>query len=159
MNAWPAITTDGVRVRLSPRIGRSLALSRPWSASTPVVGVLGGVMVRGRQQLDDRPGQSRRLIRGHLRRFAVGTDRQREEPRGRLHIAFGGDHHVDDLPVVVDGAVHLPPGAGHLHVGLIYEPAVPDGVAAWPGSVDDQWGEALHPPVQGDVVNLDAALS
>lgn len=34
MNAWPRITTDAVRSRLSPRIGRSRALIRPWSAST-----------------------------------------------------------------------------------------------------------------------------
>ena len=67
---------------------------------------------------------------------------------------------IPSMPArAVDGAIHIPPGAGHLHVGLIYEPAVPDGVAAWPGSVEDQGGEALHPPVQGDVVNLDAALS
>jgi len=34
MNACPRITTDAVRSRLSPRIGRSRALSRPWSVST-----------------------------------------------------------------------------------------------------------------------------
>jgi len=59
--------------------------------------------------------------------------------------------------VLVDGTVHVPPCAGDL-LGLIDEPPVADGVAAWPGRVDDQRREALHPPVQGDVVDVDAAL-
>jgi hypothetical protein len=32
-------------------------------------------------------------------------------------------------------------------------------VARWSSSVDDQRGEALHPPVDSDVINLDATLS
>jgi hypothetical protein len=31
-------------------------------------------------------------------------------------------------------------------------------VAAWPGRVDQQRREALNPPEQGDVVDLDAAF-
>jgi hypothetical protein len=29
------------------------------------------------------------------------------------------DVHVDDLPVLVDRAVHVPPGTGDLHIGLV----------------------------------------
>jgi hypothetical protein len=32
-------------------------------------------------------------------------------------------------------------------------------VPAWPHRVDDERGEALHPPVDSDVVDLDAAIS
>jgi hypothetical protein len=45
-----------------------------------------------------------------------------------------------------------------LDVGFIYEPAVTDAVSAWSSRLDDQRGEALHPPVDRDVINLDAAL-
>jgi len=46
----------------------------------------------------------------------------------------------------------------HLDVGLIHEPAVSCAVAALSRRLDDQWGEALHPPVDGDVVDVDATL-
>ncbi len=85
MNPWPAITTDAVRVRLSPRIGPSLALSGPWSASTPLLAYWVVSWWAAANSSTIRPGQSRRLICGHLRRFAVRTDRQPEEPGGRLH--------------------------------------------------------------------------
>ena len=37
-------------------------------------------------------------------------------------------------------------------------PAVTDGVAAGPSGIGHQRREPLHPPVDGDVVDLDAAL-
>jgi len=37
-------------------------------------------------------------------------------------------------------------------------PAVANSVSAGPGRVGQQRGEPLHPPVDGDVVDLDAAL-
>jgi hypothetical protein len=43
-------------------------------------------------------------------------------------------------------------------VGFVDEPAVPGGVPARACGVGEQRGEALHPPVDGDVVDLDAAL-
>ena len=44
-----------------------------------VVGVLGGVVVHVRQQLNDCAGQRRGSVRGHLLGFAMGPDRRREE--------------------------------------------------------------------------------
>jgi hypothetical protein len=64
----------------------------------------------------------------------------------------------DDLPVLVDGTIDLAPRAGDLHVGLIDEPPRPDGVATWSCRVDQRRCEALHPPVQGDVIDVAAAL-
>jgi hypothetical protein len=69
-----------------------------------------------------------------------------------------GDEHVNDLAELVDRAVHVAPPAGDLHIGLIHEPAIPDQVAAGSGGVGQQRREPLHPPVDGDVVDLDAAL-
>jgi hypothetical protein len=48
--------------------------------------------------------------------------------------------------------------ASHLHLGLIHLPAVANGVWAWSGGVGQQAREAKHPPVDSDVVDLDAAL-
>src|SRR4051812_44114412 len=101
MNAWPAMTTVAVRLRLSPRIGRSLALTRPWSAST--------VLLAYWLVSWPAPGSSSTIVRANagdrsvvtLAGFAVGIDLLRKEPRCRLHIASGGDHHVNDLPVLV----------------------------------------------------------
>jgi hypothetical protein len=65
---------------------------------------------------------------------------------------------VDDLAELVDRAVDVAPAAGDLHVGFVHLLAVPDQVAAWPGGVGEQRCEPLHLAVDGDVVDLDAAL-
>ena len=68
------------------------------------------VMPRRRDQLlkharIDRGGVGDHLARRHLqhRQGAV------EEPAGRGSVTAGGDKHVDDLPVLVDGPVHIAP--------------------------------------------------
>jgi hypothetical protein len=65
---------------------------------------------------------------------------------------------VDDLPMLVDCPVQVRPAARYLPVRLIDEPPVTGGMAAWPGSFDELGGEALHPPVDGDVISRDTAL-
>jgi hypothetical protein len=65
--------------------------------------------------------------------------------------------HVDDLPELIDRPVDVAPPAGDLHVGLIREPAVPSPVAARSGGLGQQRHKPLHPPVDADVVHLDAA--
>lgn len=49
----------------------------------------------------------------------------RAEPGRSCGVALGGHEDGDDLPVVVDGPVHVPPGGGDLDGGLADEPAVP----------------------------------
>jgi hypothetical protein len=65
---------------------------------------------------------------------------------------------VDDLAELVDRAVHVPPLASDLHVGLIDLPAVDDGMAAGPGGLGQQRRKPQHPPIDRDVVDLDAAF-
>jgi len=155
MNAWPRITTDAVRSRFRPRIGRSLALSRLWSAS---IRLLAYWLVSWFS-----PGSSSTMVRASAgdrsvvisagspwARIAVEKNRV-----AAFHVPLDRDVHVDVLPVLVNGAVHVPPGSGDLHVGLVDEPPATHGVAARPGRVDDQRREPLHPPVQGDVVDFD----
>src|SRR6266487_2788389 len=60
--------------------------------------------------------------------------------------------------MLIDRPVQVSPLAGHLDVGLIDEPPVTGSVAARPGSLDELEGETLDPPVDGDVVDGDAAL-
>ena len=55
-------------------------------------------------------------------------------------------------------SIHVPPSTGDLHIGLVHLPTITRGVAAWPGGVGQQRREPLRPPVDGDVVDLDAAL-
>ena len=104
------------------------------------------------------------LVRGMLRpRRGLASGRQGQlvecdrHPPGRrlldrqlvmatpqvLYEAMAGDH---DL------------GAAILDVGLVHEPTISHGVPARARSLGDQACEPLHPPVDGDVVNLDTAL-
>jgi hypothetical protein len=66
--------------------------------------------------------------------------------------------HIDDLAALVHSQVHVRPNPSHSHVGLIYEPAVTNTVPARPRDLDDQWREALHPPVDGGVIDVHAAF-
>ena len=74
-------------------------------------------------------------------------------------VALGGHEYVDDLPVLVDGPVHVTPSIRDLHVGLVDEPAVTDRMATRSGGIREQWRETLDPPVDGDVVDLDPTLT
>jgi len=87
------------------------------------------------------------------------ADSPLEEPASCSAVAPRGDEHVNDLPELVDGAVDIAPLAGDLQVGLVDLPAVANGVSAGPGGLGEQAGEAEHPPVDGEVVDLDTALS
>jgi hypothetical protein len=54
---------------------------------------------------------------------------------------------------------HIPPAPSDPHVRLVYLPAIANQVPARPGSIGQQRREPQHPPVDGDVVDLNAALS
>ena len=123
-----------------------------------VVGVLVGVVERVRQLLLDDGLERLRQVGHDLAGAAVGGDRPGEEPAGRRDVAASRNVHVDDLAVLVDGAVDVPPPADDLHVGLVDEEAGPDCVAARAGGVDEERREVLHPPEQRDVINLDASF-
>jgi hypothetical protein len=76
----------------------------------------------------------------------------------RPDVAPRRDEHVNDLPELVDRSVEIAPPAGDPDLGLIDLPAVADGTPTGPGSLGQQVGPAEHPPVDGDVVDLDAAF-
>ncbi len=124
-----------------------------------VVGVLVSVMERTRDQILDHRLQRLGQVGNHLVGFAVGGQRGAEESAGRANVTASGHVHVDDLAVLVYGAVHVAPSTRDFHIGLIGEPSPCDGVAARSGGIDQQRREALDPPVDGDVIDLnDAAV-
>ncbi len=124
-----------------------------------IVGMPFNVMPRRWDQLledgrVDRGGVCHDLAGRHLQHL----QRSLEEPAGRSRVAARGDEHVDDLPVLVDGAVHVPPDTIDLHRRLIHEPPVTRGVTSKPGGVCEQGRKPLHPTEQRDVVDLNAAF-
>ena len=87
----------------------------------------------------------------------MGSQCISEELSGCADVASLGDVHVDDLAVLVHGPVHLAPDTANLDVGFVNEPTVNYRMTARPSGVDEHRGEALHPPVDGDVVNFDSS--
>ena len=72
-------------------------------------------------------------------------DRIGEQRARRGGVTSDRDVHVDDPAVAVDSAIHVPPHAGDVDVGLIDERASADGMAARSRRVDQQRCEPLHP--------------
>jgi hypothetical protein len=84
----------------------------------------------------------------------AGQDHREERSGGGEVVSFR-DVHVDDLAVLVDRPVHVPPNTCDFDVGLVNEPAVADTVTARPRGVDEERCEELHPPVDRDVIDVD----
>ena len=124
----------------------------------PIVPMSTGVMHDVGQQVIDDTKQRWRLVRGHLLGPGVVAQDTSEEHPGCGQVTLFRDEHVDHLAVRIDGSVHVPPDAGDLHVGLIDEPAAPDGMAARSRRVDQLRREALHPPRDRRVVDVDTAF-
>ncbi len=79
--------------------------------------------------------------------------------RDATNVTTHGNQDVDDLALLVDCPVHVPPHAGDVHGRLTDEPSGADRVAPWSRRVDQDRCEALHPPIQHDVIDLDTVFS
>lgn len=66
-----------------------------------VTGVLGGVVMDVREQLDDRRANTRGLVGGHLGGSAMISDCRSEEPGCCLYVRALGHPRVDDVPVLI----------------------------------------------------------
>jgi hypothetical protein len=89
----------------------------------------------------------------------VNIERRCEEVLRGRRVSACRDVHIDDLAELIDGPIHVPPPAGDGDVGLVDIPAITDGMATRTGRVDQQRREALHPPIDRDVINLDPPLA
>jgi len=123
-----------------------------------IVGVLLGVVEHIRDQLLDVGLQYLREVGDDLIWFPVGIEGTPEERSGRIHVPSWYDEDIDHLAVLVDGPVDLAPLAGDAHVGFVDEPPSSNAMSSVPCSVDEQRSEPLDPPVDGDVIDLDASL-
>lgn len=70
------------------------------------------------------------------------AERLGEEPFGRGGVATLGHEGIEDLAVLVAGAVDVPPYAGDLHIGLDHEPPVADSSSAGP-RVGGAWSPGM----------------
>src|SRR5437764_8024709 len=107
--------TVAVRSLLSCRVGRSRRLSWPWSASIRLLPNCSKWCHAARNRSSSSLGYTgaRSVITSAGAAPAPVIARWKERPRGG-GISFGGHIHVDDLPVLVDRAVHIAPPAAHL---------------------------------------------
>ena len=124
----------------------------------PIVGILSGVVKCGRQEFRNDSDQGVGSIGGDFSRLAVGGDRTGKERCRSLQVTLLGQEHVDDLSVLVNCSVDVPPRPGDLHVGLVDEPVTTDAVATRPGRVHQQRREPLDPSIQGHMVDVDTPL-
>src|SRR4051812_31572967 len=67
-----------------------------------------------------------------------------EEPPCRCSVPPGRDEHVDDLSMLVDRGVHVPPFAADFDACFVDEPPVTWCVPAEPGRVREQRRETLY---------------
>jgi len=73
----------------------------------------------------------------------VNLLRAAEEPMGGRPIPLLRHQHIDDLPILVNRPVHIPPAPGDHYLCLVHEPAISWDMAARPGRVDQQRSEPL----------------
>ncbi|MFT5267008.1 MAG: hypothetical protein ACI88C_000430, partial [Acidimicrobiales bacterium] len=160
MKAWLAITTEADQSVRRPLCSQAAHWSKPGFeravvALHVVVWLLLGVVKRFRDQLIDDARQGSSQVGGHLTRTPKGFQCDLKEPCGRRDVAPLRGIDVDDLAVLVQGPVDVTPDTGNFHVGLVHEPPIADSVTTRPRRVDQQRREALDPPVNRDVINLD----
>ena len=151
--------TLALRSCLSPRIGRSRAFSLPWSHSTRLLAYCSVRCHGRRQQLLQHDRVGRRSVGDDLNGCDLGrADGPLEEPTGCLGVAPRGDEHVDDLPELVDRAVDIRATARRpSHRSRPRASDLPRrGDTA--GGLGQQRREPKHPPIDRDVVDLDATL-
>ena len=123
-----------------------------------VVAVLLGDVRGGRDQFVQHPQVRAGLVGGHLDWRRPVPQGASEEAAGGGGVSLFGQQYVDGLPILVDRAVQVPPAAGDLDAGLINEPAITSSMPERASGVGKQRRESLYPSVDGDMVDLDAAL-
>jgi hypothetical protein len=98
----------------------------------PIVGILSGVVKCGRQEFRNDSDQGVGSIGGDFSRLAVGGDRTGKERCRSLQVTLLGQEHVDDLSVLVNCSVDVPPRPGAV---LGYETTDLDDVMAQDESI------------------------
>jgi hypothetical protein len=119
--------------------------------------LLEGMQGRGDQLVEDQRVDVRPVGRD-LHRDRAGLHRSDKEASCGRQVTPHGQQDVDDLAMLVDSPVQVSPLTGHLHVRLIDEPPVTRSMPTRASGLCELRGKALHPPVDTDVIDGDAAL-
>jgi hypothetical protein len=90
---------------------------------------------------------------GRLERALAEADKARGDS------AEGELTRANDLTGLVNGAAEVGPATGNLDAGFVDEPPIPDHVPRRPGGGDELRCKGLHPPVDGDMIDVNAPLS
>src|SRR5262249_35863336 len=101
-------------VRLSPRMGRSRALSRPWSDSIALFAYCSVTCRAAGTSSSSTPRVDRRVVGDDLDRQRLDPQRAGEEPSCGSGVSAGRDQHVDYLAILIDRAVEVGPAASDL---------------------------------------------
>jgi hypothetical protein len=110
-------------------------------------------------QLIQNPRIGSGPVGSDLGRDRAAAQRADEEPPGRCQVAALGQQYAKDLAMPINRPVQVGPPAGDLHVSLVGEPPVAGSVTAGARRLDELGSEPLDPPVNGDVIHGDTALS
>src|SRR4029453_15753016 len=163
MKACPAMITLALRSCLSPRIGCSLDLRRPWWASL--------WFWQSRPGGDKAPRSNPPSTAGSTGAWSVIPSTgatcivpmARWKNRRAAAASRRGDTNTSmtcpNWSIARETKRPRPATlTGDLDIGLVDLPAVADGMAAGPGGLGQQRREALDPPVEGDVGDRAAAV-
>ena len=123
-----------------------------------IVRMLFRIVKRSRDQYFDRSPQRRVPIGHDLDRLTMRAQCLGEEPARCSEVPSWRGEHIDELTELINGPVDVTPPSGDLHVRLVHEPTVTHRMPARHRRIRKQRSEPLHPPVDGDVVDLDATL-
>ena len=105
----------------------------------PVVSMPFDVIPRRGNQLIEHRRVHRHRVSDHLGGSHLHHGhRPADEPACRSSVAAGGDEYLDDLAVLVDGPVHVPPDTANLRIRLVDIPPVTGCVPAEPGRIGQQ---------------------
>jgi hypothetical protein len=115
-------------------------------------------MARRGQQFIEHPRVRRSSVGAHLGWAWAMLEGAGEERASGRQIPMLRDEDVDDVAMLVDRPVQIDSASGHFHIGFIDEPPITRRMPARPGRINQQRGEPLHPAIDGDVVDRDAAL-
>jgi hypothetical protein len=89
-----------------------------------VIGIPLGDMARGGQKLIQCSYIGRRAVGTHLTRLWTMLERAGEKPASSRQIPLVGPQQIDDLPILVDRPIPIPPPPGDFHIHLIHKPVM-----------------------------------
>jgi hypothetical protein len=89
-----------------------------------IIEILLDEVAGGGQELIDGSGVGRCAVGIHFRRVPTVLQRASEKSAGGRQIPPRGYQHIDDLPILIDCPVQIPPPPGDLYIHLVSKPTV-----------------------------------